>query len=392
MLMVTSSFGKAIRFQNNKSDSNLFTYVLPFHYNVPSYNIDYQILVYRRYNYKVEAFFDLKVDAAIKGLNSLTNGKIPELHVVNSISDDFGYADAGFTFEELKRFNKILIETGNSIGYNTKIVYSTLYDYFKILKSQNFTYGQFKGDFLPYQETYNGNTEYWSGYYSTKIYLKRQIVHLYNEIQTTKLLLANRVLNRYHTIVGLDKTVCKDLDSINEKILKAEKQFSVTLHHDGITGTNKRYVADDYIRMTHEGMNNLTAAREEILTFNQAMHQDTIDEMQHIVSELDDLEVFHYTVVNPNGYQRDEIMNITLPNSEDDANYAFVIQHSFESKIYTNVTAYKVDLYNLDNEDKKPKVETKAFVKISVPALGDTQVYLLKFSGDQQKCTEAGIR
>ena len=47
--MVTSSFGKAIRFQNNKSDSNLFTYVLPFHYNVPSYNIDYQILVYRRY-------------------------------------------------------------------------------------------------------------------------------------------------------------------------------------------------------------------------------------------------------------------------------------------------------------------------------------------------------
>ena len=168
--------------------------------------------------------------------------------------------------------------------------------------------------------------------------------------------------------------------------------FSVTLHHDSITGTNKRYVGDDYIRMTHEGMNNLTEAREAILAFNQTIGQDTINEMQQIVSKLDDVEVFHYTVVNPNGYQRDEIMNITLPNSESDGNYAFVIQHSFESKIDTNVTAYKVDLYNMDNEDKKPKVETKAFVKISVPALGDTQVYLIKFSGDEQRCTEAGIR
>ena len=114
--------------------------------------------------------------------------------------------------------------------------------------------------------------------------------------------------------------------------------------------------------------------------------------MEQIVSKLDNLEVFHYTVINPNGYERDEIINVTLPKSDSNDNYAFVIQHSFESKIDTNVTAYKVDLYNMDNDDRKPKVETKAFVKVKVPALGDTQIYLIKFSGGQQKCAEAKIR
>ena len=385
-------FWEGHQVSKSKSNSNLLSYITQFHYGTPDFFMDSRFGKYRRSNWKVDNFFTILVDSAIKGLNAMTNGNIPEYHVLTSFSGDFGYIEADKVFREMPDFTKSLVECGNSQGYNTKVIFDTYYEYLKVLKSQNLTFGQFKGDFLPFQETYFGRTDFWSGFYSTKLHLKRQIVHLFNEIQTTKLLLAIRVLNKYHTIIDLDEAVSRAINSINEKILEAEKLFSVTLHHDAITGTSKRHVTDDYIRMTHEAMDNLSAARETMLTFNQAIDQGTINEMQQIVSKLDYLEMFHYTVVNPNGYQRDEIMNITLPNSETDANYAFVIQHSFESKIDTNVTAYKVDMYNMDNEDKKPKVETKAFVKISVPALGDTQVYLLKFSGGQQKCTEAGIR
>ena len=164
------------------------------------------------------------------------------------------------------------------------------------------------------------------------------------------------------------------------------------MHHDAVTGTNRRKVEKDYYLIADEAIKYLTKAREMILSFNQTIGQDVINEMEQIVSKLDNLEVFHYTVINPNGYERDEIINVTLPKSDSKDNYAFVIQHSFESKINTNVTAYKVDLYNMDNDDRKPKVETKAFVKVKVPALGDTQIYLLKFSGGQQKCAEAKIR
>ena len=178
-------FWEGHQVSKDKSDSNLFTYVLPFHYTVPTYKLDYGIKAHRRYNYKIDAYFDTKVDSAIRGFNALTNGEIPEFHIINSVSDDFGYTDADLTYNELIRFSKSLIETGNSQDYNTSIVYSTYYEYLKILKRQNFTYGQFKGDFLPYQETYNGETDFWSGYFSTKIYLKRQVSHLFNEIQTT---------------------------------------------------------------------------------------------------------------------------------------------------------------------------------------------------------------
>ena len=164
------------------------------------------------------------------------------------------------------------------------------------------------------------------------------------------------------------------------------------MHHDGITGTNKRITEADYYIMLNDASNYLIQARKMIYVFKQVIDKDTRNKMKNIVSKLDDLEVFHYTVINPNGYERHEILNVTLPQSDNNDNYAFVIQNSFESKIDTDVTAYKADLYNMDNDDKKPKVETKAFVKVKVPALGDTQIYLLKFSGDKRKCLEANIK
>ena len=306
--------------------------------------------------------------------------------------DDFSFQKAKTVFKEIEEFLVDLKSLTNSRGYNTTIQYSNLYEYFRILKDQELEFGQFKGDFLPFQELLNHQNDVWTGYYSTKIHLKRQTVHAFNELQTTKLLLAIRVLNKFHSIKKLNQTEKNYIEHIDKNIEEATKVVSLLMHHDGITGTNKRRTEADYYSMLDDALKNLIKSREMILSFNQTIDQDTINEMEQIVSKLDNLEVFHYTIINPNGYERDEILNITLPKSDSNDNYAFVIQHSFESKINTNVTAYKVDLHNMDNDDKKPKVETKAFVKVKVPALGDTQIYLLKFSGGQQKCDEAKIR
>ena len=375
----------------DKSNSNLFCYILQYFYVLPYVSLakgfdelESKYSIYKVYYYEIER--------AIESFDALSDGKIPEYHVMIPFGDDFSFQKAKTVFKEIEEFLVDLKSLTDSKGYNTTIKYSNLYEYFRILKDQELEFGQFKGDFLPFQELLNHQNDVWTGYYSTKIHLKRQTVHAFNELQTTKLLLAIRVLNKFHSIKNLNQTEKNYIEHIDKNIEEATKVVSLLMHHDGITGTNKRRTEADYYSMLDDALKNLIKSREMILSFNQTIDQDTINEMEQIVSKLDNLEVFHYTIINPNGYERDEILNITLPKSDSNDNYAFVIQHSFESKINTNVTAYKVDLHNMDNDDKKPKVETKAFVKVKVPALGDTQIYLLKFSGGQQKCDEAKIR
>ena len=378
-----------------KSESNLFSYMLQYHYDVPHTWFDRGFIEVDKSGRFKEHVFDIKIDRMIKSFNAITNDTISEYHVMVPMGGDFAYQDAEKVFAELDKFIGNLTEFGNSKGYNTTIKYGNLYEYFKVLKNQDLTYGQFKSDFLPYQENDNHLTwnYYWTGFYSTKLHLKRQIRHVFNELQTTKLFLAIRILNRYHSILNLSsKVVFNFIDHINDKIEQATKSFSILMHHDGITGTNKRITEADYYDLLDNSLKNIIQAREMIHLFRHAIDHDTRTKMKNSVSKLNNLEVFHYTVINPNGYERDEILNLTLPKSDNNDNYAFVIQHSFENKIDTNVTAYKIDLYNMDNDDKKPKVETKAFVKVNVPALGDTQIYLLKFSGDKQKCAEANIK
>ena len=380
----------------DKSESNLFCYILQYFYWIPNETLDKDWKGFDKSNSYTELFYGVKIDRMILSFNAITNGTIPEYHVMVPFGGDFAFQNAELVFTELDEFIGRLTELGNSKGYNTTIKYSSLYEYFKILKTQNLSFGQLKGDFLPYVENRRSHidnwNDYWTGFYSTKLHLKRMTVHVFNELQTTKLLLAIRVLSKYKSLVNLSKTVINYINHINDKIDEATKLFSILMHHDGITGTNKRITEADYYIILNDASNYLIQARKMISVFKQAIDHDTKGQMKQIASKLDNLEVFHYTVINPNGYQRHEILNITLPKSDNNDNYAFVIQNSVENKIDTDVTAYKVDLYNIDNDDKKPKVETKAFLKVKMPALGDTQVYLLKFSGDKQKCLEANLK
>ena len=196
--------------------------MLQYHYNVPNFRLHFQFGERRRFDYHIESFFDIEISSIIDSLDALTNDSISEYQILVSFSDDFGYYDADRTFNEADRLVKVLINESNSQGYNTTVKYSDPYQFLKLMKTQNLTFGQFKGDFLPYQETYNGQTDFWSGYYSTKLHLRRQIMHLYNDLQATKLLLAIRVLSKYKGIANLKQKVYENIENINKIIIKAE--------------------------------------------------------------------------------------------------------------------------------------------------------------------------
>ena len=50
--------------------------------------------------------------------------------------------------------------------------------------------GLLKEIFKPYNEPFEGYEDFWTGYYSTRLHLKRYIRHTFNQIQSFKTFVA----------------------------------------------------------------------------------------------------------------------------------------------------------------------------------------------------------
>ena len=97
--------------------------------------------------------------------------------------DDFAFKKAHEVFKAFDELAGELEKLGQKKGFETEVKYSSLAEYFENLKSTSLTFGLFKGDFLPYQEVKSDSNDYWTGYFSTRLHLKRWIRHTFNNIR-----------------------------------------------------------------------------------------------------------------------------------------------------------------------------------------------------------------
>jgi hypothetical protein len=128
------------------------------------------------------------------------------------------------------------------------------------------TYGVFKGDFLPYEEKFDSWEDFWTGYYSTRLHMKRLIRHVFNDIQSTKTLLAIRAIKYKSNSIHLGST-SYNIDTIQKKITQAERNWAIMMHHDAITGTHTNHTEPSYYQILMESLNFLKSARDLIDKF-----------------------------------------------------------------------------------------------------------------------------
>ncbi|CAL1260740.1 unnamed protein product [Larinioides sclopetarius] len=143
---------------------------------------------------------------------------------------DFHFRDA------LKWFRNMdyLIEYVNSlqaVGMKVNMFYSTPTCYLHSLHGSNKTWTKQQSDFFPYA---SGRHEYWTGYFTSRPALK------YHARRANAFLQA-----------------CKQLEALadveNADTLPLKKAVGVVQHHDGITGTEKQHVSEDYSKMLYQG-------------------------------------------------------------------------------------------------------------------------------------------
>jgi lysosomal alpha-mannosidase len=148
-------------------------------------------------------------------------------HLMATMGGDFHYSNAEQWFRNLD----ILIDSVNSMQNDVYVLYSTPNCYLEAVHKSNNSWNDIKDDdFFPYADR---KDDFWSGYFSSRPTMKSYIIYANNILQVSK-----------HLIVMSDI-----YSSAKQWIEPLQETVAITLHHDGITGTSKQFVIDDYMRM-----------------------------------------------------------------------------------------------------------------------------------------------
>ncbi|GMR32521.1 hypothetical protein PMAYCL1PPCAC_02716, partial [Pristionchus mayeri] len=159
--------------------------------------------------------------------------------------DDFRFNNAEEWPQQHDNFLPLFNEINK--GDQVEISFGTFSDYFNELemwyKSEKTAPPSITGDFFPYMCALG---DYWTGYYTTRPFYKKQSRQTHHLIRTADLLSAE---------AGLTETF--------ERLTKARRILSLFQHHDAITGTSKIHVMKDYSQQLFNAGNIAKSVIEE---------------------------------------------------------------------------------------------------------------------------------
>lgn len=211
------------------SSSQIFAGVLANHYEPPdgfSFDIDSECPPVQDdpdlFDYNVEERVNLFVYQAQKQANEFRTN-----HIMWTMGDDFNYEYASTWFKQMDK----LVHYVNKDG-RVNAFYSTPSIYVDMKNEANETWPLKLEDYFPYADSANG---YWTGYFTSRPALKGYVRKLSAYLQ---------VARQLEFITG-KKKFGPNTDSL-------EEAMAILQHHDGVSGTEKQHVADDYAQRLAE--------------------------------------------------------------------------------------------------------------------------------------------
>lgn len=206
---------------------------------------------YSEYTSKHEDITDTNLESKSKTLieeygriGSLT----PHNVVLVPLGDDFRYEyssefDAQYT-NYMKMFNYI---NSHSETFNADVSFGTPLDYFNAVVERHTLIPTLKGDFFVYSDIFSeGKPAYWSGYYTTRPYIKILARQLEHQLRTSEIIFT--LVSNYLKQLDNPRLASseKKLEKSYEQLIFARRNLGLFQHHDAITGTSKSSVMYDY--------------------------------------------------------------------------------------------------------------------------------------------------
>ncbi|KAL6080566.1 Alpha-mannosidase 2 [Balamuthia mandrillaris] len=225
--------------------SEIFTHVLHTHYSAPE-GFDFENVRVTLGPSNLKRYAD-KLVSMLKGRSHAYKTN----NLLVPFGDDFKFRKADTQFSNMD----MLIEyiNAHSDEYNLDIRYATVSEYFDAVHQEQAAFPLYKGDFFPYADN---KDSYWTGYYTTRPRLKRLTRTAFSLLHSAEsaFVFARSAYNMWQNELDNDArpqtilpwtTYFRDLS-------QARKDTALVLHHDGITGTAKKHVAQDYITRLEE--------------------------------------------------------------------------------------------------------------------------------------------
>ncbi|DAZ95535.1 TPA: hypothetical protein N0F65_005227 [Lagenidium giganteum] len=160
-------------------------------------------------------------------------------HIFLPMGTDFTYSDAVKWF---KNMDKLMHYTNQDARIN--VLYSNLSYYTDLKRAEGLTWSVKTDDFFPYG---SDSHDFWSGYFTSRPALKKAA--RMSNVLLQQLRQLDAVYQSHHPA---------DLDAITRAV-------GLIQHHDGISGTEKQRVADDYVLRVNEGILAAEKALNEVL-------------------------------------------------------------------------------------------------------------------------------
>ena len=197
------------------------------------------------------------------------------------LGDDFRFNFDIEWQQQYKNYNMLMsyVNTNREKFNDTQIQFGTLQDYFEAVNErlpiQLGNYPSLYGDFIPYADVYvNSVPNYWTGYYTTRPFYKRLSRELQYWLRSTEILYS---LSRNQLRTNLKN--CYILDKEYMQLTNARQNLALFQHHDGITGTSRDFVMEDYGRRISHSISNLmelAALSIQMLNSNSVINLDNI--------------------------------------------------------------------------------------------------------------------
>eukprot|EP01133_Synstelium_polycarpum_P016302 gene16302-19389_t len=204
--------------------SDIFAHVLDEHYSFPV-EFDRNSFYYNSVP-AARRFNDFIVSCRKK---QIYYGGLP--HILVPMGNDFAYTAPWLEFEIMDNFIKMAANRTDIV-----VRYSTAKEYFSMVEKwadqNNYKYHYYVGDFFPY----NRREDWWTGYYTTRPVLKGMQRSSAKSWRVASFLASNNPSS--------------NSQGLFDQLQDANRNISVMLHHDALTGTAKaRVVADYFSRM-----------------------------------------------------------------------------------------------------------------------------------------------
>lgn len=144
------------------------------------------------------------------------------------IGDDFRFDHTLEWEQQYTNFKKVMNYMNADKEMNVKIQFGTIRDYYKAVGSKG-NYPSLEGDFYTYTDR---DEAYWTGYFTTRMILKRQIRKAENWLRAAEAVAALLRIRGGAVAVGIG--------GLEQQVTKARRLFAFLQHHDAIAGEGHR--------------------------------------------------------------------------------------------------------------------------------------------------------